>query len=226
MRSFALPVLLALDLGLGGVLAALWLDEDFDPKHVTWREPAAVAPSTDSFKVFQVGALGNDAAQFAAITERPLFWAARRPPPPPQPEKGPDQEPDPFADIHLFGLIDSGDTGVAIVRAGGKVRRVKIGESVGEWVLEGMAGREVRFKGASGEVRSLQLKYVAQAARPAPAAGTPSASQAESGGGSGVGMVRSADGSMKTVEEAIAERRARREAARARAMATTGAAKK
>lgn len=225
MRSIALPLLLALDLGLAGGLAALWLDEDLDPKNIAWREPAAISPAEDSMTVLQVDARPTELAQLTSTTERPLFWAVRRPPPPPKAESAAEPETDPFADIHLFGLVDGGESGAAIVRTGGRIRRVKVGESIGAWTLDGIVGREARFKGASGEVRGLLLKYAVQGARPV-GADAPAATSAAQSGGTGVAMVRSADGSMKTVDEAIAERRARRDAARARAMAAAAAQKK
>ncbi len=215
MRVTVLPVLVVINLGLVGGLAALWLDEDFDLKNVQWRAPAAIAPTPDSLSLFQVASLPADVRQLVSTTDRPLFWFSRRPPPPPAPDKAAEPEPDPFADIHVYGLIDGGALGGAIIRTGGVIKRVKFGEAVGPWVLEGASGRELRFKGSSGEIRSLELKYVAQGA-PA-GGGGPQAAGA--GAPLGAQMAWSPDGQQKPLNVIISERKARRAAAIAAARA-------
>lgn len=157
-------ILLLVDLGLAWGLGALWLDEDLDPKNVSWRPPAAVVPVADSLAVYQVALLQRDISQLVSTAERPLFWATRRPPPPAPPERPADAEPDPFADVHLFGLIGHGEEGIAILRSNGKLRRVKFGGLVGPWSLQGVEGNSAQFKAASGEVRVLTLVHAKQGA--------------------------------------------------------------
>lgn len=208
MRVKLWQVLVVLDLALVGGLAALWLDEDFDPKNVTWHAPAPIAPAADSLVLARIEPPMNDLAQLSATSERPLFWVTRRPPPPPPPpEKAAEQkEPDPFADIRIVGLVDAGEESAAMVLTGGKFRRVKLGEPLGAWALDSVEGMVARFKSASsGDIRTVDLKHAIQAAAPAP-------SQAGGPGGGDGARVTGADGRVMTVDEAIADRRARRAA--------------
>lgn len=207
MRVRLWQVLVVLDLALAGGLAALWLDEDFDPKNVTWHAPAPIAPAADSLSLARIEPPMNDLAQLGATSERPLFWLSRRPPPPPPPPEktAEQQEPDPFADIRIVGLVDAGEESAAMVLTGGKFRRVKLGEPLGAWALDGVEGMVARFKSASsGEMRTVDLKHATQAA-------TPAGGQAAGSGGDGA-KVAGADGRVMTVAEAIADRRARKAA--------------
>ncbi|KAB2966416.1 hypothetical protein [Zoogloea sp.] len=207
MRVRLWQVLVVLDLALVAGLAALWLDEDFDLKNVTWRAPAPIAPAADSLQLAQIEAPMNDLAKLNATSERPLFWLSRRPPPPPPPPEktAEQQEPDPFADIRIVGLVDAGGDSAAMVLTGGKFRRVQLGEPLGAWTLDGVEGMTARFKSASsGEMRTVDLKHAVQGAAPGGA-------QAGGPGGDGP-KVTGADGRVMTVTEAIADRRARRAA--------------
>ncbi|MCA0185579.1 MAG: hypothetical protein LCH90_06190 [Proteobacteria bacterium] len=206
MRVRLWQVLVVLDLALVGGLAALWLDEDFDLKNVTWHAPAPIAPAADSLALARIEPPMNDLAQLSATSERPLFWLSRRPPPPPPPEKAAEQkEPDPFDDIRVVGLVDAGGDSGAMVLTGGKFRRVQLGEPLGAWILDGIEGMTARFKSASsGEMRTVDLKHAVQGA---------AAAVAQAGGGVGDGpKVTGADGRVMSVAEAIADRRARRAA--------------
>lgn len=206
MRVRLWQVLVVLDLALVGGLAALWFDEDFDLKNVTWHAPAPIAPAADSLALARIDPPMNDLAQLSATSERPLFWLSRRPPPPPPPEKAAEQkEPDPFADIRVVGLVDAGGDSGAMVLTGGKFRRVQLGEPLGAWILDGIEGMTARFKSASsGEMRTVDLKHAVQGAV---------AAVAQAGGAVGDGpKVTGADGRVMSVAEAIADRRARRAA--------------
>lgn len=206
MRVRLWQVLVVLDLALVGGLAALWLDEDFDLKNVTWHAPAPIAPAADSLALARIEPPMNDLAQLSATSERPLFWLSRRPPPPPPPEKAAEQkESDPFDDIRVVGLVDAGGDSGAMVLTGGKFRRVQLGEPLGAWILDGIEGMTARFKSASsGEMRTVDLKHAVQGA---------AAAVAQAGGGVGDGpKVTGADGRVMSVAEAIADRRARRAA--------------
>lgn len=212
MRVKLWPILLAVNLALAWGLGALWLDEDLDPKNVLWRAPAALVPAADSLTVFQVAPLQNDLSQLNSTGERPLFWLSRRPPPPPAPEKpATEQEPDPLADIRLVGLMDGGEQSGVIALTGGKFRRVMVGQPLGAWSLESVEGKAARFKGAGGEVRTLELKHVVQ--------GAPDMALAQGGGGGateGGPRIMGNDGKSRTVDEEVAERRARKAALLAR----------
>lgn len=212
MRVKLWPILLVLNLALAWGLGALWLDEDFDPKNVLWRAPAAIAPASDSLTVYPVSPVPNDLSQLNSTGERPLFWVSRRPPPPPAPEKSAvEQEPDPLADIRLVGLMEGGEQSGVIALTGGRFRRVMLGQTLGAWALDGVEGKTARFKGTGGEVRTLELKHAVQ--------GAPDMAVAQGGGSGGIEggpRIMGSDGKSRTVEEAIADRRARKAALLAR----------
>ncbi|WP_347249510.1 hypothetical protein [Zoogloea sp.] len=213
-------ILLGVDLALAGGLAVLWLDEDYDLKNVTWKAPAAMVPSADSLQVVKVNEPLVAVAQLTSTTERPLFWPTRRPPPPPPPpEKAAEAAPDPFADMHVFGLIGGEGAAGAIIRTGGVTRRIKLGDAVGAWVLDGVDGRLLRFKDAAGQVRGLELKFVAQAKAASAGGAEPGVPAGGGAASGGVPMGWSPDGKQKPLDVLIAERRARRAAAIAAARA-------
>lgn len=208
MRVKLWPILLVLNLALAWGLGALWLDEDFDPKNVLWRAPAAIAPASDSLTVFPVSPVPNDLSQLNSTGERPLFWVSRRPPPPPAPEKpAAEQEPDPLADIRLVGLIEGGEQSGVIALTGGRFRRVIVGQALGAWVLDGVEGRSARFKGVSGDLRSVELRYARQGESELLAQGREGGDGSGSGGGG-------------TVAPVAAQKRAEREARKAALLAT------
>ena len=72
----------------------------------------------------------------------------RWPPPPP---------PDALNGAHLFGLI-AGEQGFVILRAEGKVRNVKLNDTVGDWVLKNIEERTAQFE-RKEEKRTLNLEY-------------------------------------------------------------------
>ena len=106
--------------------------------------------------------------RFVAVLDRPLFSPSRRPPPPPPPP-APPPPPDPFADLQLVGLLTGKDHAGVLARIEGKVRRVRVNESIGAWTLKSIQDREVTF--TSGEAtRVLRMAYVRA---PAPVAAAP-----------------------------------------------------
>jgi hypothetical protein len=174
VRVTSLRLLVLLALLLVGGLAWLWVDEHGQLRNVTWAAPAPVYPDLSAGKAPPPDAAAANPATFLAILERPVFAPDRRPPPPPAPPP----PPDPMADIHILGIF-SGETPGILARVEGKVRRVKLNESIGAWTLKSINGREVSF-GQGEETRSLRLVYAridtVNAAPPsggAPAAGGP-----------------------------------------------------
>jgi hypothetical protein len=146
-------LLLLLSVLLAGGMAWLWVDEHGQLKNTHWVAPAAMAPDLSGSAKTPANANPGDSALFASILERPLFAPDRRPPPPPAPPP----PPDPFADIQLLGIFSGANAGI-LARVEGKVRRVKMGESVGSWSLKSVEGRDVTF--AQGEdSRALRLNY-------------------------------------------------------------------
>lgn len=62
-----------------------------------------------------------------------------------------------MANIQLQGIF-SGATAGIIARVDGKLRRVKLNETVGSWTLKSIEGREVAF-GQGDETRQVRLAY-------------------------------------------------------------------
>lgn len=162
--------LTALNLGLLGALAAFWwrLAPPWQPPPPLLPDPATLAPPVLAHAPL-------DAAVVQAIAERPLFAAGRRA------DAGDAAADaggtDAARDIRLLGLLGSGERSVAIVSSGGRTRRVRQGEQLDGWTLQGNDGRSARFTRGESPSRELQMVHAPQPAVATPAA-TPAASAA------------------------------------------------
>jgi hypothetical protein len=153
-------VLLVLVLLASGVgLAWLWFDADGNIKNSQWEKPSSVAAVVPSVSILEPVGMGLDEATLSLTIERPLFATDRKVPPPPAPPPPPPPPPPPDAlnGAHLFGLI-AGEQGFVILRAEGKVRNVKLNDSVGDWVLKNIEERSAQFE-RKEEKRTLNLEY-------------------------------------------------------------------
>lgn len=157
VRFGPLRFLLLLILVLAGGLAWMWFDQYGQLRNLAWTAPKALPPD---IKVpadpSRAGVAAGDALLFAAILERPLFAPDRRPPPPPPPPIPP-PPPDPLANIQIQGIFSGANAGI-LVRVEGKTRRVKINETIGQWTLKSIDGRDITF-GQGDEKRQLRLAY-------------------------------------------------------------------
>lgn len=154
MRQHVLPLLVALNLALGGLLAWLWLTPEGEWRDLRWQPPPAVPPAlaeTKPLPEFDV-----DVVRYVATLERPLFLPTRRPPPKPE-EVAAAPAPDPLPDIRLLGLYGNEQVGGMIANIDGKVRRVKVGESIGTWSVKEVRRTEVVVARAD-DVRTIELK--------------------------------------------------------------------
>lgn len=158
LRFGPLRFLLLLTLLLAGGLAWMWFDEHAQLRNLAWIAPKALPPD---IKVLagppKAGSIAGDASLFAAILERPLFAPDRRPPPPPPPPPASAPPPDPLANIQIHGIFSGANAGI-LARVDGKLRRVKINETIGPWTLKSIAGRDVTFS-QGAENRQLRLTY-------------------------------------------------------------------
>jgi hypothetical protein len=173
-------LLLLLSALLAGGLAWLWFDQAGAMRNVTWVAPAPLNPALGKVASAQPGAAVGNPTQYLAMLERPLFAPDRRPPPPPAPPAPPaaPPPPDPLANVQISGIFSGAIPGI-IARVDGKLRRVKVNETIGPWTLKSIEGRDVTFAQGT-ENRQLRLLYsrlgppVVQAAAPnAPAAQLP-----------------------------------------------------
>ena len=185
MRVGPVRLLLLLILLLAGGLAWMWFDEQAQLRSLTWVAPKALPPD---IKVPagppRADLTASDASRYAMVLERPLFAPDRRPPPPPAPP-APPPPPDPFATIQIQGIFSGANAGI-MASVDGKSRRVKINETIGNWTLKSIDGRDVTFTQGE-ENRKVRMAYArlnapvvqvakanAQAASaPAPALGPP-----------------------------------------------------
>ena len=197
--------LLTLLLALG--LAWMWVDQRGEWRNLTWVAPKPLAPD---IKVPASGGQTSAAAvnpdAFAVILDRPVFAPDRRPPPPPAPAP----PPDPLANIQIHGIFSGVNAGI-LARVDGKVRRVKINETVGPWTLKSIDGREVTFTQGE-ENRQLRLAY-ARLETPAPQA--PQSDTTKANPASAPSPVAASGGFLQKAEDETRERLKRRNELRA-----------
>ena len=146
-------LLLLMVVALGAGLASLWVDQQGKLRNITWLAPVAIVPEVSA----PVNPLKNTGTapveSYASIQERPLFAPDRRPPPPPPPPA----PPDPFIGIQIYGIVSGGNGGI-LARVEGRLRQIKINESIGGWTLKSIEGRRINF--AQGpQTRQLLLAY-------------------------------------------------------------------
>ncbi len=168
MKMSSMRLLALLNLLAVAGLAYLWLDQQGKLRNITWMAPLPVYPVIAAAPV--PGKPGNtEPAAFFATLERPLFAPDRRPPPPPPPVLPP-PPPDPLAGAQLLGLV-AGEAGGVIIRAEGKVRRIKLTQKLGDWTLQSIEARNATFARAN-ETRVVPLSY-SRLGTPAPATPKP-----------------------------------------------------
>lgn len=169
-------ILLALVLALAAGLTALWLGPDAKPRDHSWVPPAPLAPEITAPSApagLDARATAGAGAYFA-ILDRPMFAPDRRPPPPPD-AKPAEPPPDPLAGLTLFGVFTGSEFSGIVARINDRVRRVRVGEPLGDWTVQGVEGRSVIFA-RGDETRTVQLVH-AYGQRPSapPGSGTPAA---------------------------------------------------
>lgn len=155
MKFGPIGILLFLIVLLSGGLAWIWVDQAGQLRNVTWIPPGALPPE---IKIPSIDAQANasSATDLSSVLARPIFAPDRRPPPPPAPQ-APTPPPDPLANIQIQGIFSGANAGV-LARIDGKVRRIKVNETIGPWTLKSIEGREVTF-GQGEETRKLRLDY-------------------------------------------------------------------
>lgn len=154
MRRWTLPLLVMLNLGLLGWLASMWFTRDGRLAGVHWRQPEPLKPTLDGDN--SLPPTGVEMGRFVATLERPLFSPSRRPPPPAPVASAPPVVDTP-PDIRLLGLygsrVEGGGAGGMVARIDGRVKRVKVGESIGRWTLKEIRPGEAVL--AAGDVQQV-----------------------------------------------------------------------
>lgn len=147
-------LLLLLILLLSAGLAWMWFDEQAQLRSLAWVAPKALPPD---IKVPagppKTDPTISDTSRYAVILDRPLFAPERRPPPPPAPPP----PPDPFATIKIQGVFSGANAGI-LASVDGKSRRVKMNETIGNWTLKSIDGRDVTFIQGE-EKRQVRMAY-------------------------------------------------------------------
>ncbi len=148
--------LLLVDLAAASVVALLWTRPP-----PPWEPPRPILPEIPAVAgvVADGPVLGRDA--LSETTERPLFFASRRPV-----EKVVEKPEEPEVKdqtIEVSGFFSSADgSGGAILRVDGQAMRVIRGEKFGRWTLESVDGLNAVLRGDDGESRELELERAPQ----------------------------------------------------------------
>jgi len=174
MRVNFLTAVAALNVVLAVALAWLWSDDS--RRH--WSEPAPLAPAIAE-NVADAPAEPAEVSRFRETLERPLFLASRRPGPK-KDAAGEAQEAVELRDVKLLGTYGAGGKGGIIISRGGKVERVPVGASIGQWKVAGGEGRGAALERANGERRTIDL--VLNTAAPPGATARPDAATAATAG--------------------------------------------
>lgn len=176
MRRFLIPSLLGVNVALAAGLAWLWVTPQGELREVRWTPPAPIKPVlTDSAAPSWSADLGS----FMAALDRPLFSATRKPPA--KPDAPVAVAADTLNEVRVLGLYSNGTGGGAIVRAEGKVRRVRPGDTLGGWTIKEVRPAELVLA-RGDEQRALDVKR-----GPDLGADTPGSASADSGAGSPAG---------------------------------------
>ena len=167
MKPTAVFVLVLVNAVLLLALVTVWSGGSRD-----WSPPAPQRPDAASLEAEKIDLRRADMMALDESLKRPLFTATRRPAPAPV---------DGFdaidgADPVLLGIFaaEGGGKGV-ILRVDGKVRRLRVGETLGSWTLDAMDDQGGAIFKRADEQLEVQLRHLPQAeaqAEPSPP-GTP-----------------------------------------------------
>jgi hypothetical protein len=179
MRRYLIPSLLVANAALAAGLAWLWVTPQGELRSVRWTPPAAIKPVlTDSAAPPWTADLGS----FMAALDRPLFSATRKPPA--KPEAAAAVVADTLNDVRVLGLYSTGTVGGAIVRAEGKIRRVRPGDTLGGWTIKEVRPAELVLARGDDQ-RTLDIKRGPDLGPDTPGTATPTASAPSAPGGTG-----------------------------------------
>jgi len=82
-----------------------------------------------------------------------------------------------LASFTLYGVYGNGEQGGMLAKSDGRVRRIRVGEGLGDWTLQTVQGRQVTLSRAD-ETRTLTLAHV-YGTRPSASASAPPVATAD-----------------------------------------------
>lgn len=204
-----LRILTFTNLALGGALAAAWLAVPH-----AWRPAGALPPDAASLEPVRIEAARAGHEALREMVERPPFDPERGAAAADEAALAPaPASSEPLSAARLLGVAQSTDRGTVILRIDGSVRRLRVGERLGEWTLSGLEGRKARFVGEDGQTRELVLIPSHRASAPPaqasvlPTTGGPDLADSPAATADPEDPILD-----KTFEQRVAERRAMREA--------------
>lgn len=209
MRFNSLTAVAAVNLVLAGALVWLWSDES--RRH--WVEPEALPPALEEVAVV-AAAEPAEVSRYRETLERPLFVATRRPGPKKEPGGEGQDAAEALRDVRLLGTYGAGDKGGIIVVRAGKVERIPVGASIGQWKVGGGEGRGATLVRADGQRRTLEMTLNSAPAAAAAGQGDPgkagSAEPSRGGAEARPAGARPAGGGSGTPNEEIRRQRLER----------------
>ena len=195
------PVHLILLVGaamLGGA-ATIWIAGD-----KRWTPPPPRLPDASLYQLPSSPGARFALAPEESLAARPLFSESRRPPAPDVAEGASKDEPDPLRDVKVLGLFGSGAEGGGVFQVAGKVIRLRVGESIGPWVLRSVSGLRLELSRKEGGRATLELKHQPQPAGPvAPPAAPARAVEPQAEPKPGVGAGGEASPSPRSQSDAL-----------------------
>lgn len=159
MSGRFISLALVANAALAAVLAAMWLGPQGALRHTVWHVPQPQPSNLN--EVVGTVLVRNPALQraYPEITQRPLFTNDRRPVVPEEAPSPQEAAPPPIAldQIVLSGIVAGPRFTGVMAQVDGQQRLLKPGDTVGDWILERIDDRDVRFT-RNGELRVLTLK--------------------------------------------------------------------
>lgn len=154
MRRYLITSLLVANTALAVLLAWLWITPQGQLRSVRWTPPEPIKPTLTGPASPPWSA---DLGSFMASLDRPLFSPTRKPPP--KADAALAVAADTLNEVRILGVYSTGteNGGGAIVRAEGKIRRVRPGDTLGGWTIKGVRPSELMMA-RGDEERSLTVK--------------------------------------------------------------------
>ena len=159
--------LVAINVALALLLAALWLAPGAPAAWRSWQPPAPQAPALDDVRAATLVANAAATASYPAVVERPLMDPTRRPPTAASAPSAAASAPPPTAidQVRLRGIVAGPALNGVLIEQDGKTSFVRRGERIGDWTLESLRGREADFV-RNGEHRRIELPVAFGASDP------------------------------------------------------------